>query len=33
MGGTKEYNTMTGRTVGQAFDNLREELLEENGHD
>ena len=33
MGGTKEYNTRTGRTVGQAFDNLREELLEENGHD
>lgn len=33
MGGVKEYNTRTGRTVGQAFDNLREELLEENGHD
>ena len=33
MGGTKEYNTRTGRTVGQAFDNLREELLEEHGHD
>ena len=33
MGGVKEYNTMTGRTVGQAFDRLREELLEEHGHD
>jgi len=33
MGGTKEYNTMTGRTVGKAFNILREELLEEKGND